>query len=70
MVELQAITSNGTRTVLSQEALEEFKGSLRGQLILPEDDTYDEARTLWNAQIDKHPALIARCAGVSVYRTL
>jgi len=65
MVELQAITSNGTRTVLSQEALEEFKGSLRGQLILPEDDTYDEARTLWNAQIDKHPALIARCAGVS-----
>ena len=65
MVELQAITSNGTQTVLSQEALEEFKGSLRGQLILPEDDGYDEARTLWNAQIDKHPALIARCAGVS-----
>jgi FAD binding domain/Berberine and berberine like len=34
-----------------------------GQLIGPEDATYDEARALYNAMIDKRPSLIARCAG-------
>ena len=65
MVELQAITTTGGGTVLSEAAVEEFRAALRGQVILPDDDSYDEARTLWNAMIDKHPALIARCAGVS-----
>ncbi len=65
MVELQALTTNGGGTVLSEAAVEEFKASLRGQLIFPGDSGYDEARTLWNAMIDKHPALIVRCAGVS-----
>ena len=65
MVELQAITNTGANTMLSEESVEEFRTSLRGQLIFPGEPGYDEARTLWNAQIDKHPALIARCAGVS-----
>jgi hypothetical protein len=38
--------------------------SLHGSLIRPEDPQYDEARTLYNAMIDKRPALIARCADV------
>jgi hypothetical protein len=33
-----------------------------GELIGPEDEGYDEARTLFNAMMDKRPALIARCA--------
>jgi hypothetical protein len=41
----------------------EFKASLRGELLLPQDAGYDDARTVWNAMIDKHPALIARCLG-------
>ena len=52
MVELQAITTNGAQTKLSEAALDEFRGSLGGQLISPDDPDYDEARTLWNAQID------------------
>ena len=32
-----------------------------GQLIGPDDSSYDEARAVYNAMIDKHPALIARC---------
>ena len=34
-----------------------------GQLIAPGDPGYDDARKLYNAMIDKRPALIARCAG-------
>ncbi|MEW5924394.1 MAG: FAD-binding oxidoreductase [Candidatus Zixiibacteriota bacterium] len=38
---------------------------MRGELLRPGDKAYDEARTIWNAMIDKRPALIARCVGVS-----
>ncbi len=44
---------------------EKFGAGLRGPLLRPGDDGYDSARTIWNAMIDKRPALIARCAGVS-----
>jgi len=36
--------------------------SLNGELIGPSDASYDEARALFNAMIDRHPGLIARCA--------
>ncbi|HET9530067.1 MAG TPA: FAD-binding oxidoreductase [Blastocatellia bacterium] len=50
---------------IDQEKLQNFKSRLRGRLIQPGDEGYDAARTIWNAMIDKHPALIVRCAGVS-----
>ena len=34
---------------------------LRGELVLPGDDDYEAARTVWNAAIDRNPALIVRC---------
>ncbi len=36
-----------------------------GSLVCPDDAAYDGARSLWNGAIDRHPALIARCAGES-----
>jgi hypothetical protein len=39
-----------------------FKANLRGQLLAPVDEGYDAARSVWNALIDRRPALIARCA--------
>ena len=36
---------------------------LQGQIVLPEDPAYDDARTVFAAHIDHHPALIARVAG-------
>jgi FAD/FMN-containing dehydrogenase len=43
--------------------IEAFQSSLRGALLLPGDPGYDAARSIWNAMIDKRPAMIARCAG-------
>ena len=42
-----------------------LKASLRGELIQPGDEGYDAARKVYNGMIDKHPALIARCADVA-----
>ena len=34
---------------------------MTGSVLYPSDDGYDEARTIWNAMVDRRPALIARC---------
>jgi FAD/FMN-containing dehydrogenase len=48
-----------------QTSIEEFKTSLRGELIVPGDSKYESARKVYNAMIDRHPRLIARCADVA-----
>ena len=65
MVDLQVATLTGANTMLAEAAVEEFKAGLRGQLILPDDEAYDEARTVHNAMTDRRPALIVRCAGIA-----
>jgi FAD/FMN-containing dehydrogenase len=47
---------------LSEQTIENLKGKLKGQIVLPADSRYDEVRQLWNAMIDRRPALIVRCA--------
>ncbi|MFD1098573.1 hypothetical protein [Shewanella litorisediminis] len=46
---------------LSSETLNTLKSKLQGQLVLPDDPDYDEVREIWNAMIDRKPALIVRC---------
>jgi len=58
-------TVDGKNATLSSEALEALRGGLRGSVCLPGDAGYEEARTLWNAMIDKRPALVVRAAGAS-----
>jgi len=65
MADLRITTTRGTDTVLDEATVQGFKTNLRGLLLCPGDDGYDEARTIWNAMIVKRPALIVRCAGVA-----
>jgi FAD/FMN-containing dehydrogenase len=50
---------------LDETAFSELASGFRGELIRPEDPTYDEHRKIQNGSIDRFPALIARCAGVA-----
>ena len=50
---------------ISSSAISNFRGALRGQLLQPDDPGYDTARRIYNAMIDRRPALIARCAGAA-----
>lgn len=58
-------TSQGGAVPLSQSDVDALASGLRGQLLNQESAGYNEARTIWNAMIDRRPALIARCAGAA-----
>jgi FAD/FMN-containing dehydrogenase len=56
------IDSKATATpALNPAALRSFETSVRGEVLKPEHPGYDRARVLFNAMIDKRPALIIRC---------
>jgi len=52
------------------KAVTALRMQLRGELIRPGDARYDEARKVYNAMIDKHPALVARCTDAAEFGTL
>lgn len=53
---------------LAKGQFNELKGLLRGELLEANDAGYDDARAVWNAMIDRRPALIVRCAGTADVR--
>jgi FAD/FMN-containing dehydrogenase len=52
---------SGGHVEIDEAALDAFSNGLEGSLISRDDPGYEEARALWNAMIEKKPALIARC---------
>src|SRR5580692_5240727 len=49
----------------NETAIAEFRSSLRGELIEPGDSSYEAARKVYNAMIERRPRLSARCADVA-----
>ena len=65
MTDLSIRTLNSSTKTISPNSLAAFRGKLRGPVALPGEDGYDAARTIWNATIDRSPALVARCLGAA-----
>ncbi|MGW6909885.1 FAD-binding oxidoreductase [Streptomyces sp. NPDC054940] len=51
-------------------ALEGLREGLRGPVITPRDPGYDEARSIYNAMIDRRPAALAQCVDVADVRAV
>ncbi|HET7340465.1 MAG TPA: FAD-binding oxidoreductase [Methylomirabilota bacterium] len=65
MAGIAAKTLDGGSAALPAETLDAVRAGLRGELRLPGEAGYDEARTIWNAMIDRRPAAIVRAAGAA-----
>ncbi len=50
---------------LDASAFAELERSVRGELVRPQDPSYDEHRAVWNGSTDRSPGVIVRCTGVA-----
>ncbi len=53
---------------LANGQFNELRSVIRGTILQADDVGYDEARTVWNAMIDRRPGIIVRCAGTADVR--
>jgi FAD/FMN-containing dehydrogenase len=63
--DVRAVTGERDEISLERAAVQELADSLRGNLLLPGNAGYDEARRVLNKSIDRHPALIVQPTGVA-----
>ena len=50
---------------MNEKVATELKGTVRGEVVFPHDAEYENARKVYNAMIDKRPAVLVRCTGVA-----
>jgi hypothetical protein len=55
-------------SAIGRERFRHLASSLDGNLVLPDDPAYDEARQVWNRAVDRRPAAIVGCASVDDVR--
>ena len=62
---LEITTRSGSTATFTGEQVDELRMGFRGPLITPQDDGYEQARTVENRYIDRRPGLIVRCSGTA-----
>ncbi len=62
MTSIALKTIDAATTTISPEIVAALRGKLRGTVALPGEEGYDEARTIWNAMVDRRPGMVVRCA--------
>lgn len=67
--DVDALTGDGDQVTLGQSAVQELADSLRGRLILPGGEGYDQARLVLNADINRFPALVVQPEGAADVET-
>jgi FAD/FMN-containing dehydrogenase len=62
---ISATTLEGSRTNLNDADIASLRSNVRGELVVAGDARYDEARRVWNGNVDRRPALVVRCMGAA-----
>jgi FAD/FMN-containing dehydrogenase len=65
MTEIRLASLQGGAITLGSDTIAVLRQTLRGNLCLAQEAGYDEARTIWNAMIDRHPGAVVRCQGAA-----
>jgi len=60
---IEVMRGDGRQATVTASDVADLKAGLRGELLLPGQSGYDQARKVWNGAFDRRPALIARCLG-------
>lgn len=55
-------------TQTAESPIAQLRGLIRGEVVSESDPAYDESRRVWNADVDRRPLLVARCADESDVR--
>ena len=63
--DIDAITGDGAEITLARAAVQELSDSLKGKLLLPGGEAYDQARWLLQPRYDKYPAFVIQPTGAA-----
>ena len=62
---MKAKTIDGCEVELTLDMINGLRTRIRGPMLTPDDMGYEESRTVWNAMIDRKPAVVVRCLGTA-----
>jgi FAD/FMN-containing dehydrogenase len=65
MGDLKIKTLNGREAIINAEAIEGLRAKISGEVMQAGAEGYEDARTIWNAMIDRKPGIIIQCRGNS-----
>jgi FAD/FMN-containing dehydrogenase len=63
--EIPVIRRDGKQGAIAASDVADLKARLRGELLVPGQSGYEQARKVWNGAFDRRPSVIARCVGAA-----